>query len=108
MLERGVLFRQRLGVDVDRLREEQVQQFLGLGQLVRGDAHINGHALFAQVFQTEIIGAGGRVQNRVQEDMQRFLEAADHRGKSLLGQRGEVGERGLAVAAQMRLLRQRT
>jgi hypothetical protein len=70
-LERRVLLGQVLGVEADKLREEQVQQRSGVGQPVRWDAHIDRHAAAAHLLEPEVVGAGGGVHHRISKDRQR-------------------------------------
>ncbi len=53
-----------LGIEVDQLAEEQVDD-QPARQLVRLDADVDGHLLLADVGQQEIVAAGGLVQHRV-------------------------------------------
>ena len=76
-LERRVLLRQVLRVQAHELREEQVEQRPGVGQPVRRDAHVDRHAPAAHVLEPEVVGARGRVDDRVREDRQRRVEGRD-------------------------------
>jgi hypothetical protein len=85
VLQGLILCGQVLCVEADQLGEKQVQQRPCVRQAVRGDAHIDGHALPAQLAQVEVIGAGGRIDHRVRKDDERSVERGDHAGQRVLG-----------------------
>ncbi len=97
---------QFLGIEVDQLAEEQVDDQPALGQLVRLDADVDGHLLLAHVGQQEVVAAGGLVQHRVDPGIERFLEGTQDRGEGLIGLGQHVGERRTCVGAEERPLRQ--
>ncbi|CAE6873920.1 hypothetical protein R69746_08638 [Paraburkholderia aspalathi] len=71
VFERRILGRQLARVQVDQLREKEIdQQRAGL-QVAWLDAHIDRHTLLAHVGQIEVRAAGCRVDDRIAEDVQR-------------------------------------
>ena len=72
-------------VEVHHLLQEQIQQGREPGEVVRGDAHINADAPKAQDFQVEIIRARGRVDDRVQEQLEAGGEGFPDGGAGIVG-----------------------
>ena len=78
------MLRQVLRVEADELGEEQGEQRPGIGQPVRRDAHVDRHALAAQLAQVEVVGAGGGIDHRIRKDRQRRVKGGHHAGERVL------------------------